>query len=292
MSDKSSSAWSVWTSWLVEYSIEEALEIFYLNGFRHLELSVEHFNECLARSGETAYLDETESFKVRALALADRGPVDLSALAPVNFVHAHGPFSPFNLQSPLECVRAVEIVKQWIKWCRKLDVKVLVCHPFTVKGLSWSELEELNLRCFKELSTEARECGILLAVENMGWGYGSRVEHLLRIIEECDDVAACVDTGHANLNAYRGVVDKMVAELGGNVAATHLSDNDGSWDQHVFPGRGSIDWKSVFKAFEAIGYSKPLNFEIPGETRECPDPSRRMEHLSSMIDNLRSRYSR
>ena len=281
--------WSVWTSWLVELPIEEALDCFLSWGFASLELSVEHFNELLARSGEEAYLDDTESFKNRALALASRGPIDPTCLSDVEFVHAHGPFSPFNLKSPSELDKSVKIVKKWIQWCIKIPVDVLVCHPFRVEGMSEGGLEELNLSGFRALEPEARDCGVILAVENMGRGYGSKAVHLLRIIESCENIALCVDTGHANLEAYRGRVHDLIDEAGRWMVATHLSDNDGSSDQHLFPGRGSIGWERVFASIVAAGYEKPINLEIPGELREYPDPQKRLEHLKHQLRLLEQR---
>ncbi len=279
----SATLWSVWTSWLVEYPIENALNALYSAGFKSLELSVEHFNECLARSGELACLDETESFKARALSMSKRGAVRIEDFPPVRFVHAHGPFRPFCIRALDEVDKAVAVVSEWIRWCTRLGVDTLVCHPFTAEGVSEEKLERVNLIGFKSLSRVAEECGVTLAVENMARGFGSCAAHILRLIREYPALAACIDTGHANICAYRGKVHELVMELGGHIAATHVSDNDGSSDQHLFPGKGVIDWPSVLDALRGAGYRKPLNLEIPGELKLCPDPSARVEYLLGLI---------
>ncbi|MEM1509780.1 MAG: hypothetical protein QW291_00140 [Thermofilaceae archaeon] len=61
------------------------MEKLYSGSFKYLELSVEHFNEVLARSEEFSCLDETESFRSRAIAIAGLGPVDMSSLPLVEF---------------------------------------------------------------------------------------------------------------------------------------------------------------------------------------------------------------
>ena len=121
-----------------------------------------------------------------------------------------------------------------------------------------------------------------------GGEHGARLRalasHLLRLVEELSpSVAVCVDTGHANIEAYRGAVRKLVEEVGKAIAATHISDNDGSGDQHLFPGRGTIRWGEVLAALDAVGYRKPLNLEIPGERWLCPDPSARVDYLKRLI---------
>ncbi len=139
--------WSVWTSWLVEYSFEEALERLWSGGFPRLELSAEHFNEYLARLGARSCLDAAS--RARAEALASRGPVELGSLPPVEFVHAHGPFKPFELESIWDLEASVKVVEGWIERCRDLGVAVLVCHPFTAGKLSLEELERLNLSAYR-----------------------------------------------------------------------------------------------------------------------------------------------
>ena len=279
--------WSVWTSWLVELSFEDALEELYAAGFKSLELSAEHFNEYLARRGVSPrFLDRAS--RERALALAGMGAVELSGLPPVEFVHAHGPFHPFRLASLDELDESLEVVSRWVEHCPELGVDVLVCHPFKLSGAGVEEAVELNIRAYRALGRVAEDCGVLLAVENVPRGFGSRAEHLASIAEACG-VAVCVDTGHANIEAYRGRVARMIAELRGLIAATHLSDNDGSGDQHLFPGRGCIDWKAVLRAFEEAGYGKPLNLEIPGEASRAPDLRARVSYLVSLLREFERR---
>lgn len=275
--------WSVWTSWLVEYRLEEALERFWDGGFSHLELSAEHFNEYLARLGVSPGCLDGAS-RARAEAMARSGPVELSSLPPVELIHAHGPFKPFELESVSDLETSLRVVSEWIGRCRDLGVTVLVCHPFTAKGLSWEDLERLNSTAYRRLARVAEDCGVVLAVENVGRGYGSCASHLLRLVGELSpSVAVCIDTGHANIEAYRGAVHRLIEEVGGAIAATHISDNDGSGDQHLFPGRGTIQWKEVLATLDAAGYRKPLNLEIPGEARFCPDPAARVDYLKRML---------
>ena len=281
--------WSVWTSWLVELPLEGAVEELCSAGFSSLELSAEHFNEYLARRGLSQRFLDCASME-RALTLAKRGPLDPAQLPPIRFVHAHGPFHPFRLAAVDELERSLEIISKWIEHCSELGVDVLVCHPFTLPSAGLEEEAELNARAYGALSRVADDCGVLLAVENIPRGFGSRAEHLTRIVEACaSSVAVCVDTGHANIEAYRGRVAQIVAELRGFIAATHLSDNDGSGDQHLFPGRGAIDWRSVLRAFREAGYGKPLNLEIPGEARAVSSPRARVTYLTSLLREFERR---
>jgi sugar phosphate isomerase/epimerase len=57
----------------------------------------------------------------------------------------------------------------------------------------------------------------------------------------------------------------MVRAFGARMIGTHISDNDGSEDQHLTPGQGTIDWPAVMQAFGEVRYEGLFNLEIPGE---------------------------
>jgi len=44
---------------------------------------------------------------------------------------------------------------------------------------------------------------------------------------------------------------------------THLHDNRGTTDDHLVPFDGTLDWVATMTAFQKIGYSGPLMFEVP-----------------------------
>jgi sugar phosphate isomerase/epimerase len=56
-----------------------------------------------------------------------------------------------------------------------------------------------------------------------------------------------------------------IGEFGPLLVATHISDNDGSGDQHRTPGNGQIDWPAVVEALRDVGYVGLFDLEIPGE---------------------------
>jgi len=56
----------------------------------------------------------------------------------------------------------------------------------------------------------------------------------------------------------------LIRRFGKRLLATHISDNDGSGDQHRTPGYGRIHWPPVMAALAEIGYAGPFNLEIPG----------------------------
>lgn len=72
-----------------------------------------------------------------------------------------------------------------------------------------------------------------------------------------DSVGACLDTGHAHLYSQVPLGD-WVDVLAERIRYLHLSDNDGSYDQHLSPGRGTIDWTSFADALRRGNRSLPV----------------------------------
>jgi len=104
----------------------------------------------------------------------------------------------------------------------------------------------------REMAVVARESGRTLALENLPNGYlGETAEELLMLIGDgaIDSLRACFDSGHANLTgSFR---DTAQALLSASVIA-HLNDNDGTSDQHGFPGTGTVDWRAFASMFSEV----------------------------------------
>ncbi len=85
---------------------------------------------------------------------------------------------------------------------------------------------------------------------------------MLRLIER-------TGTSNLGLNFDRGhlfpagdMPHYVVLALGDRIFSTHFSDNVGFTNAHWRPGRGKIDWKAIFAALQAIGYSGPITLEL------------------------------
>jgi sugar phosphate isomerase/epimerase len=94
-------------------------------------------------------------------------------------------------------------------------------------------------------------------------------------------IGICFDTGHAHLWTGPGgealdwyarligaVRARSAAEwlerLGNRVAYLHLSDNNQTGDQHLPPGRGTLDWRQLLTAMERQRLNVPAVMEVGG----------------------------
>jgi sugar phosphate isomerase/epimerase len=76
-------------------------------------------------------------------------------------------------------------------------------------------------------------------------------------------IGITLDTSHANMIGLD--LPATIRELGPYLIATHISDNDGSGDQHRTPGSGTIDWPATIRVLREVEYKGLFNLEIPGE---------------------------
>ncbi len=80
-------------------------------------------------------------------------------------------------------------------------------------------------------------------------------------------VAACFDIGHAHLHQRTIPPARWIEILGHRLRHLHLHDNLQTYDQHLLPGGGSIDWGSFAAALRAAGLCLPAVLEVEGEER-------------------------
>lgn len=158
-----------------------------------------------------------------------------------------------------------------------LESPYIVAHPVTHpdfnNGQNHEKGVDANVRFFSKLVPSLKETGVKICIENLYVGevesaktpnICSDGESLAEVIDvlnathgEC--FAACLDTGHALISGNDPT--KVLKALGKRVATLHIHDSYGTFDDHLSPGYGIIDWKAFLKALGEIGYEGAFNFE-------------------------------
>jgi sugar phosphate isomerase/epimerase len=125
------------------------------------------------------------------------------------------------------------------------------------------------VRSLEELSPVAERNGVRLAVEVIPNAI-STASALVELVESDLDAAnlgICMDVGHARL---MGDVVDAIETCSGHLISTHLHDNRGRNDDHLVPGKGSIDWDATLLAFQKIGYDGAWMFELAAAAERKP----------------------
>lgn len=169
--------------------------------------------------------------------------------AGLGFASAHGLWSANNdLNWPDERGRREMTAAQrvYIERAAELGCRTFVLHP----GVAYMRYDRGKLwdcvrRSVEELLPEAEKNGVILALENnVTMNLGIDCAELSGFIRSfaSDNLGACFDTGHAN--AVSDVLESL-AEISAEVVTAHLHDNDGTGDQHRYPGQGVIPWENL-----------------------------------------------
>jgi len=166
----------------------------------------------------------------------------------------HGPYSDLNPAS-VNHPMWKETVRQLSRTAELASeiTDIIVVHPgnlsplgYQMPDLAWKQ----HVNCLREACDFAEDFGISFLLENMinlERLLCRNPEELLGMIEDVDrtNMGACLDVGHAN---NVGKLDEFLKHSS-EFKHLHLHDNDGSSDQHLPPGRGTIDWEKVKLSF-------------------------------------------
>ena len=181
--------------------------------------------------------------------------------------------------------RRVEMVDE-IK--HALDVAESVPFRYFIQHIGVGEEEYTDFKLeaafisLEELSVFARQRGVEILLENIP-NRLSTAERLMHFLEQTHlKLNFCFDTGHAHLDqGVKQAFDTMKERI----RSTHVHDNDGVSDSHLFPvlaAGGTIDWKETVALFRSRGDQIPLVLEL----KESPDFPHPLEAIKQVFERL------
>ena len=176
----------------------------------------------------------TEAFSMHAPLFPDH-EMGRGGAPAINVIH---PEKSRRIDAMDEIKRALEVAEQ-------IPFRFLIVH-LGEREDSWSPRAlEYSMTALEHLRAFANPLGVKLLVENLQ-GDVTRPEHLVEILSagHFRDIGVCLDVGHANLGDG---VAATFAELKPLVLSSHLHDNHGGRDDHLWPGEGTIAWDDVFE---------------------------------------------
>jgi len=153
-------------------------------------------------------------------------------------------------------------------------------------GVSGEPFDEKNLdagfNSLEELSNFGRQRGVQILLENIPNGLSS-AERLMHFLEVTHlDLGFVFDVGHANLGPG---IENEFEIMKQRIRSTHIHDNDGKQDKHLFPllgEGGTIDWKKAMALLQSRQDQYPLLLEL----REVPDMPNALDRVNEVFDRL------
>ncbi len=166
----------------------------------------------------------------------------------------HSPFGPELDISSLDDrthERGVDRLIDSIEFASVLGAGIVIVHAGDKLVGSRNGRLERARGVLRELAVVAKESGVTLALENLPPDHLAHTpEEIFTLLDGTDpnSMGVCFDCGHANLS---GRFVEFVRALLPYTVLTHVHDNDGTADQHRFPGVGTIDWHAFADAYRA-----------------------------------------
>ena len=196
-----------------------------------------------------------------------------------------GPNTVINITEPVKSKRIPMLDE--IK--RALEVAETIPFPYLIQhiGVTGQEYDERSVdaafTALEEISLFARQRGVEVLLENIP-NQLSTAERLLMFLGTTHlNLNVCLDVGHAHINEG---VETAYRLLKSRIRSTHVHDNDGKEDLHLFPvlagGQGSIDWPRTMQLLRSQGERYPLLLEL----REVPDMGSPFDTLRKLFDTM------
>ena len=175
-----------------------------------------------------------------------------------------GPNAHINITEPVKSKR-LDMLDE-IK--RALDISEVIPFRYLIQHLGVFEEEyderkvEAAFTSLEELNLFARARGVEVLLENTP-NQLSSAQRLVYFLEQTHlKLNFCFDVGHANMN---GGVAPAFAILKDRIRSTHLHDNNGAEDSHLWPfhsAGGTIDWSETMRLLRSLPGQYPLLLEL------------------------------
>lgn len=182
-------------------------------------------------------------------------------------------------------VAACDEIKQAMELADHVPVRWVIVHL----GVSREEHDprkvDAAFSSIEHLRMFARQRGADVVLENIPNELATP-DRLLEFIRytHMDDLGLCFDAGHAHMGD--GVASSF-EKMKKRVRTTHLHDNMGEKDEHLFPFEGNIDWKQLIPELHGSPQA-PLLLEIR-EFPELADPLARAQEVFRKFEEIANR---
>ncbi len=198
-----------------------------------------------------------------------------------------GPQSIITITEPQKSKRLemVDEIKRALEIAETVPFRYLIQHL----GVAWEEYDERKIdhafSALEEINLFARQRGVEVLLENTPNELAGAERLLMFLGVTHLNVNVCFDVGHAHM---RGSVENEYELLKPRIRSTHVHDNNGADDQHLFPNNGgTIDWTRAMDLLRSAPEQYPLLLELR-EVADMPHPLDAARTAFDYLEGLKS----
>ncbi|MGA2961564.1 MAG: sugar phosphate isomerase/epimerase family protein [Candidatus Korobacteraceae bacterium] len=174
-------------------------------------------------------------------------------------------------------IEAMDEIKRAIEVAEKVPFQFLVQHI----GVGGEEFDEHKfdaaMTSIEHLRAFAKPLGVRILMENIPneLSTPTRLVDFIHVTH-LQDIGVCFDVGHAHMG--EGVAASF-EQLKPFIRSTHIHDNFGDRDTHLWPGNGKVDWKQAMDLLRQAPQIPPLLLEVEGDADGSPEFGRKVPEL-------------
>ena len=195
-----------------------------------------------------------------------------------------GPHSVITITESVKAKRIIMVdeIKRALEIAEVIPFQYLIQH-LGVGGEEYAERKlDAAFSSLDELSVFARQRGVEILLENIPNALAS-AERLVEFLGMTHlNLNFCFDTGHAHMNEG---VETAFEIMKDRIRSTHVHDNNGEEDQHIWPilgEGGTIDWRCVMQLLRSREGQYPLLLEL----KEVPERKHPVDDAAEIFDRL------
>jgi sugar phosphate isomerase/epimerase len=196
-----------------------------------------------------------------------------------------GPQAVITITETMKSKRIVMVdeIKRALEIAEVIPFRYLIQH-IGVGGEEFSEhAQEAAFNSLEEIGIFARQRGVQVLLENIPNALATpeRLNSFLELTHL--DLGYCFDIGHAHI--HPDGFEAGFAVMKNRIRSTHLHDNDGEQDSHLFPFSdkgGTIDWRRAMRLLGAGGDRFPLLLEL----KEDPEVANPIDAAARILDRF------
>ncbi len=195
-----------------------------------------------------------------------------------------GPHSVITITEPVKSQRlkTVDEIKRALEIAETVPFRYLIQH-IGVSGEDFGDHKvDAAFSALEELSIFARQRGVQILLENIPNDLSSaeRLKYFVEITHL--DLGFVFDVGHANIGEG---VETAFDIMKDRIRSTHVHDNDGKADKHLFPllaDGGTVDWKRTMSLLR----SRPNQYPLLLELKEVEGMEHSLDRVNEVFDGL------
>jgi sugar phosphate isomerase/epimerase len=197
-----------------------------------------------------------------------------------------GPQSRINITESVKSKRIamVDEIKRALDLVETFPFRYFIQHI----GASDEEYDERKLDAaftsLEEISIFAKQRGVEVLLENLT-NRLANAERLLHFNEITHlNLNFCFDSGHAHITESVGAAFDMMRE---RIRSTHIHDNDGKADLHLYPQAGTIPWRRLMTLLRSRADQYPLVLELKARP-DLPNPLETIRRTFDALEEVKS----